>query len=93
MKPSNFCTWPWSSALGKSECEQIALNVMVILKRTGDEWRELSWDEYLAARIADGEIEWRALNERQYFDAALPYCKSADTAVLFSDTWKELIEA
>ena len=56
MKPSNFTKQPIASVLQKSEAETIARNIMVILKRTGDSFRPLSWDEYKAERLKDGHF-------------------------------------
>jgi hypothetical protein len=84
MNPSHFTAYPWSSVLQNSESEIIALNIMLILKRTGDTFRDLSWEEYKAERIKDGNFSER---EKGYFDAVLPYCKSAETARLFSAKW------
>lgn len=84
LKPSNFTKHPWSSVLGNSESENIACNIMVILKRTGNEFRPLEWEEYKAERLKDGHF---SEIEKKYFDDVIPYCKSADTAVLFSKSW------
>ncbi len=84
MKPSNFTSYPWSSVLQNSESETIAQNVMKVLKRTGDEFRPLSWEEYKEERLKDGNFSDR---EKSIFENVIPYCKSADTAVLFCKTW------
>ena len=57
---------------------------MVILKRTGDEFRPLEWEEYKQERLKDKNF---SEYEKKYFDKVIPYCKSADTAVLFSNSW------
>jgi len=84
MKPSNFATFPWMSILKNSESEVVALNIMRILKRTGDEFRPLSWTEYKEERMKDGNF---SVVEKPYFDKVISYCKSADTAALFSKVW------
>lgn len=84
MKPSNFKEQPYDSVLQKSECETIARNIMVILHRTGNEWRELDWEEYMAERKKDGGFSH---SEREYFDRVIPYCKSAELAKSFSPKW------
>ena len=84
LKPSNFTDYPMGSVLQQSECEVIAQNIMKILKRTGDTWRELTWDEYKKIRTKDGNF---TNSEQQYFDKVINYCKSADTAVLFCNDW------
>ena len=84
MKPSNFTSYPWSSVLQNSESETIALNVMKILSRTGNEFRPITWEEYKEERLKDGYFSDR---EKSIFENVIPYCKSADTAVLFSKSW------
>jgi len=64
-RPSDFTVQPWGSVLQKSEAETIAANIMVILKRTGDEWRSLTWDEYKTERLKDGSF---TEGEKVYFD-------------------------
>jgi len=85
-KPSNFTAQPWSSVAQSSEAETIARNIMVILKRTGDTFRNLSWEEYSQERKKDGKFSER---EKKYFNQVIDYCVSAETARLFSRTWKE----
>ena len=82
--PSNFTSHPWSSVLGNNESESIARNIMIILKRTGNVFRELTWDEYKQERLKDGGFYE---SERGYFDAVIDYCKSSESAVLFCRTW------
>ena len=86
-QPSNFQKKPWSSVCQSSEAETIALNIIVILKRTGDNWRELSWDEYTTERKKDGNF---SSSEKKYFDQVVGYTVSAQTARLFSKTWSTL---
>lgn len=50
MNPSNYTTFPWDSVLQNAESETIAQNIMIILKRTGDKWRKLSFEEYQQER-------------------------------------------
>jgi hypothetical protein len=84
MKPSNFTKFPWNSVLEKSESETVAQNIMKILKRTGNIFRELSWEEYKSERQKDGNF---SDIEKSYFDEVIKFCKSADTAKCFSKTW------
>lgn len=86
MKPSNFKTKPISSVLQKSESETIACNIMVILSRTGDTFRPLSWNEYRTERKKDGDFREE---EKPYFDRVIDYCESPDTARLFSPVWEQ----
>lgn len=88
MQPSDFTSQPWSCVFRKSESETIARNIMVILKRTGDQWRELPWEEYKAERLKDGSFsEWK---EKPEFERVQPYTTSPDQARLFSPTWKDV---
>lgn len=96
--PSNFTCWPWSCVFMNADHEQIAVNIMTILKRTGDKWRELSWDEYLAERQKDGggntsnySSSHGFLSEQTCFDAVQPYTVSPEKAVEFSETWAEIV--
>ena len=84
MKPSDFTSYPWGSVTMNSEAETVATNIMTILSRTGDEFRKLTWEEYKQEREKDGNF---STCERSYFEEVLPYCKSADTAKLFSKEW------
>ena len=56
MKPSNFKALPMGSIFEKSEYETIARNIMVILSRTGDLFRPISWYEYKEEREKDGNL-------------------------------------
>ena len=60
---------------------------MQILKRTGNAWRELSWEEYKEERLKDGSFTER---ERGYFDKVLPYTASEEQARKFSPTWHKV---
>jgi hypothetical protein len=57
---------------------------MTILARTGDKFRDLSWEEYELERIKDGNFSFE---EKKYFDRVILFCKSADTAYCFSSDW------
>lgn len=81
-----FTSYPWDSVLQKSECETIARNIMIILKQTGDIFRDLKWGEYKKERLKDGGF---TQSEKEYFDQAIPHCKSADTARNFSKVWEK----
>lgn len=87
LKPSDFKGFPMASVLQNCESEIVACNIMTILKRTGDEFRELTIDEYVKERNKDKEKYSK--REEDYFDNVKGYFKSADTAVLFSPVWKE----
>ena len=84
MKPSNFTSYPWSSVLGKSESETIAQNIMKILKRTGDKFRPLSFEEYKSERLKDGNF---TNSEEIYFNAVIKYCGDSESALRFCSGW------
>lgn len=88
-KPSDFTKHPWNSVLQKDEPEVVARNIMVIMSQTGDTWRPLDWEEYKAERLKDGSFSH---TEKRYFDQVIGYCKSPDTAVLFSPDWAEVYD-
>ena len=84
-RPSDFIKDPFDSIKQKAEHEQIAFNIMLILKRTGNVFRKLSWTEYKKERLKDGNF---SDGEKGYFNDVIDYCKSEDTAKLFSPNWK-----
>ena len=84
QKPSDFTRFPMGSALQKNECEVVAHNIMVILRRTGDKFRELGWREYRKERLSDGNF---TESEEAYFNQVIDYCASPATAKLFSRSW------
>jgi len=84
--PSNFKKHPYNSVFNKSEAETIARNIMVILSRTGDEFRPLSWDEYKAERLKDSGF---TEGEKTYFDKVALWCKTGEQAQEFSPTWAQ----
>lgn len=90
--PSDFTRAPWNSVLQKSEAETIAANIMVILKRTGNTWRELTWDEYKKERLADAKTDRSHFTEgeKYYFNLVIQYCKSPETAAIFCPDWKKI---
>lgn len=85
MKPSSFTDHPFSSVLQNSESETIAVNIMVILKRTGNEFRPITAEEYKKERLKDGDF---TPGELDLFHKVVKYCKSADTARCFSGVWE-----
>lgn len=86
LLPSDFTNQPWGSVAQKSEAEAVARNIMVILKRTGNTWRKMTYEEYKEERQKDGDYSG---GELMYFDAVVGYTASADTAALFSKEWNK----
>lgn len=87
--PSNYCSQPMGSIEQKSEVETIACNIMRMLKRTGDTFREFTFEEYEKIRLADGAIDWHVKNEKHYFEVAITYCESPEKADEFCSNWYE----
>lgn len=84
-KPSQFIEYfPTASIFKKTECEIVAMNIMVILQRTGDIFRSLSWIEYKIEREKDSNF---SLKEKMYFDMVIPYLKNSDDTIKFSPNW------
>ena len=84
-KPFDFTNNPFNSVLQNSEAETIARNIMIILGRTGNKFRKLSWNEYVIERKKDGNFTEK---EKEYFNKVIDYCLSSRTAKLFSSAWK-----
>lgn len=84
MKPSDFKKFPYDSVKQNSEAETIARNIMTILARTKNEFRELGWDEYKSERLKDIDF---SESEKFYFHEVIDYFKSTETAQLFSPEW------
>lgn len=84
MKPSDFLRHPYDSIFQHTETEVVARNIMVILSRTGNKWRHLSWDEYQTERLKDGNFTGAEFRE---FEAAINYCTSEEQARQFSPEW------
>lgn len=90
MKPSNFQkASAMGSVLQKAEAETVAENIMTILKRTGNEFRKLTYDEYKAERMKDGNY---SSGEEKYFNQVIDYTISPDTAKLFAPDWRAVAE-
>ncbi len=76
-----------ASVFQKREHEIIASNIMTILARTENSFRDLSWEEYKSERLKDSNF---SENEKYYFNEVIPYFKSEDTVRLFCPGWKNV---
>jgi len=88
LKPSDFANVnPMNCRFNsdRSEHETIAKNIMIILWRTGNEFRDLSWKEYKEERLKDGNF---TEGEKYYFDNVIRWCFSANNAKQFSPKWQ-----
>ena len=86
-RPSNYTSQPMGSVAQNSETESIARNIMVILKISGDVFRNLSFGDYGKARIADGATQRDLCIEKQFFERAIPYCITSKLADEFCSNW------
>lgn len=87
MKPSDYTRHPYGSVLQENECEAVARNIMVILSRTGDTFRTLSWEEYKAERLKDGNFTH---SEKSYFDRVFGFCVAQESADAFCRNWAKV---
>lgn len=88
IPPSTFAAIsPMGSAAEKSEAETVARNIMTILSRKGDVFRQMGWGEYKYERLQDGDFSEK---ERPYFDNVIHFCRSAETAILFAPGWRRV---
>lgn len=85
LRPSDLAgRVPYDSELGKANYEFIADNIMIILYRTYNVFRPLSWEEYKKERLKDGEF---TESEKKYFDAVIDWCTTPEKARRFSKNW------
>ncbi len=84
MQPSDFLAHPYDSTTKRFESEIVARNIMVILSRTGNKFRELTWEEYQEERMKDGAFTGL---EKTEFEQVIQHCASAETAKAFSPAW------
>lgn len=86
VTPSAFIKClPWDSVLQKVEAEIIALNIMKILNRTDNTWRQLTWEEYQEERKKDKGF---STNEKGFFDQVVSYTTSPDAVAKFCKDWE-----
>lgn len=90
-KPSDFATkFPYKSVTGKTEDGTLALNIMKAMVFMGNEWSPITWEDYVKAWKEKGFDSCE--KEHACFDRVNKYCKSEDTARLFSPVWEEVNE-
>jgi hypothetical protein len=87
MKPSFFTAHPLDSIAQDGRAEKIARNIMVILKRTGDEFRQLRWTAYKTERIKDGNF---TMLEKELFEKVSYLAEGKERDITtFSPVWKQ----
>lgn len=85
--PETFAKiFPAASIFQNHESEVVALNIMTILRRTGNKFRDLSWEEYTKERKKDGNFTVR---EEKYFKKVVESCVSEEKARKFCQGWRE----
>jgi hypothetical protein len=90
IRPSDFtCIFPTQSKGKDPLCEAVILNIMIILARTGDTFRELPFSEYKQRRKTDGGY---TKIEKKLFPKVIGYCSSAEKAAEFSPAWERIVE-
>ena len=101
-KPSDFAKIePMSSVTKEAHHETVAMNIMRVLAKTGDTFRKLTFEEYIAERIApnhtkvDGNYTFvghffGVESEDVMFATVAPYCESAEKASEFAPAWNKL---
>ncbi len=92
LEPSHFKNHEPFGCIFKekaSEHETIAKNIMVILSRTGNVFRNLSWKEYKEEREKDDNFTEQ---EKYFFNRVNRYCSSSENATKFSPNWKNILE-
>ncbi len=90
LKPSLFTGHPWNSIFQNAETEQIALNIMLILKRNGDKFlfpEEMTWEMYKEERLKDGQFPEA---EQSYFEKVKYLSTGVKSTILnFSPDWSK----
>ena len=89
LKPSNFCEFPWDSAVQDCDSEVIAVNCMKIMRRLGDNWG-LTWAQYSTERKKDGGF---GSSEKWHFDRVQKYVKDGSSARTFCKAWAKAATA
>lgn len=87
LAPSTFNIRPVQSIFSSGKAELVAWNIMAILSRTGDAFRELTFEEYEKERLKDSIRldSW----EKEWFERVLPHTVSAEVAGAFCVSWTE----
>jgi len=84
--PRDFRNYPWDGVTQNSEDETVARNIMIVLTRNGNVWRELSWEEYVTERMNDGDF---SSGEEKCFRNVIHYTTSEEMARKFSPKWRQ----
>lgn len=84
--PADYISYPWGSILNSTEHEMIARDIMVILYKTGNVFREISFDEYKKEKT---KITKNIINasEESRFMQVVNFCKNPYMANSFCKNW------
>ena len=63
----------------------MALNIMKIRRRLGDNW-DLSWEDYKTERLKDGRFSDK---EQGYFEKVMEFIPGPAAAMRFCPGWRE----
>ena len=85
--PKDYIGKYWDSVFQNIQTEIVWNNIILILSRTGDYWRTLTWEEYKNERINDAPTDksgFCEFQEKPLFAKALPYTSSEKAASDFT---------
>lgn len=87
LTPEDYAgTDPRDSVCQKVEAEIIMSNIVSILYRTKNEWRDLAWEEYKSEREKDGNF---TESEKKYFEMVIEYAHPEKIG-LFCKRYKQI---
>lgn len=90
LKPSDFVAFPEASVLQSCEAEVVAKNVMIVQRDLGDEWREVTEQEYLDGCKRYG---FSGAADLSLFRKVQKYTTSPTAAAGFSEVWWKIATA
>jgi len=73
------------------EIKLVAMEIVVILSKTGNVFRAISIDEYKKARLSLFARESELHQELKFFDLANIHLTTARSAAKFSETWSNIL--
>lgn len=87
MKPSDFNFYCWDSVFKNSECESHMWWIIDKMAQNGDEFHEITFEEYK---------KWGGGDSEKGFQRFVPFLRSEQTICLFGkmyeDKYKELLK-
>lgn len=83
-RPTDFADFPNESIAHNINDDGVAWNIIRILMVTGNEWRVITWGEYLTHHAGD-------YMKRDNFDRVIKYCTSAGSAQTYCPEWARAV--